>query len=64
MKCNRCEDCGWVCENHPDMPWEGKHACPCGAAGAPCPVCNAVEGEQPRLPAGYVIDPDKDGWRN
>jgi hypothetical protein len=33
MKCSRCEDCGWVCENHPDRPWDGEHACTCGGAG-------------------------------
>ena len=40
MKCPLCEDCGWVCENHPDRPWEGKDACTCGGAGMPCPWCN------------------------
>lgn len=41
-KCRNCSDAGWVCENHPDMPWGGTssdpHACECGA-GAPCRVC-------------------------
>jgi len=27
MKCLLCEDTGWVCENHPDQPWQGPHAC-------------------------------------
>jgi len=40
MKCTHCEDVGWVCEDHPEKPWEGPHACNCGAAGMPCPVCN------------------------
>ena len=44
MKCSLCEDCGWVCETHPDRPWEGEHACTCGAAGAPCPRCNGRRG--------------------
>jgi hypothetical protein len=35
MKCLCCEDTGWVCENHPDQPWEGPHACSCGDAGMP-----------------------------
>jgi hypothetical protein len=53
MKCSLCEDCGWVCENHPARPWEGEHACTCGAAGAPCPRCNVPEkDEAPRLPEG------------
>jgi hypothetical protein len=43
-----------VCENHPARPWEGEHACTCGAAGAPCPWCNMPEkGEMPRLPEGF-----------
>jgi hypothetical protein len=28
--CPRCDGCGWVCENHPDRPWQGQHACECG----------------------------------
>ncbi|QOZ69132.1 hypothetical protein WN72_24535 [Bradyrhizobium arachidis] len=40
MKCTTCADTGWVCENHPDRPWEGPQACSCGGAGAPCPACN------------------------
>lgn len=41
--CKVCDDTGWVCENHKDLPWKGvsdrKDACECGA-GAPCDVCN------------------------
>jgi hypothetical protein len=43
---SRCRNCGgdaWVCENHPDRPWDGTSgsddACGCGA-GAPCAVCS------------------------
>ena len=25
VKCEVCEDCGWVCESRPDSPWEGEH---------------------------------------
>jgi hypothetical protein len=32
MKCSLYEDCGWVCESHPDRPWQGKHVCTCGGA--------------------------------
>jgi hypothetical protein len=54
MKCWLCEDCGWVCEAHPDKPWEGEEACTCGDIGAPCPECNVPEkGEFPRLPDGF-----------
>jgi hypothetical protein len=54
MKCLLCEDCGWVCENHPDRPFEGEHACTCGGAGDPCPRCNAGdENTLPRPPDGF-----------
>jgi hypothetical protein len=40
LSCLLCDDLGWVCENHPDQPWEGPHACSCRGVGAPCPECN------------------------
>jgi hypothetical protein len=46
MKCSLCEDCGWVCESHPDRPWEGEHACTCSGAGEPCPRCNVPEKDE------------------
>jgi hypothetical protein len=65
MRCLLCEDCGWVCEAHPDRPWEGEHACRCGGAGAPCPHCNASEdGTAPRMPKGFKTEFDKKGWRH
>jgi hypothetical protein len=55
--CLLCEGTGWVCEDHPDQPWDGPHACRCGAAGAPCPHCNTPDdGEAPRLPIGFKPD--------
>lgn len=40
--CNNCDGMGWVCENHPNKPWDGisnrKNACGCGA-GMPCGKC-------------------------
>ena len=63
--CANCDDLGWVCENHPDRPWEGPRACNCGGAGAPCPACNAAgDGEVPRMPEGFRVEVDKDGWRH
>jgi hypothetical protein len=57
MKCLLCEDTGRVCENHPDQPWEGPHACARGGAGAPCPRCNAATGDEPPcLPNGFKPD--------
>ena len=26
VKCTRCQDVHWVCENHPDKPWNAEHA--------------------------------------
>jgi hypothetical protein len=55
--CPICEGIGWVCENHPDQPWTGPHACTCGGAGAPCPRCNAATSDEtPRLPKGFEPD--------
>jgi len=55
--CARCDNCRWVCENHPDKPWEGRRACPCGGAGAPCPVCNRVDEDTiPAMPDDFVAD--------
>jgi hypothetical protein len=38
VECPHCEGWGWVCENHPDLPWESGSArdCGCGGAGMPC----------------------------
>lgn len=40
-ECPICGGDGWVCENHPDKPWEGadvpaRFRCSCGGAGMPC----------------------------
>lgn len=54
MKCTRCDDTHWVCENHTDRPWEGPRACGCGGAGEPCPVCNSTTSDElPLLPKGF-----------
>ncbi len=38
--CARCQDVGWVCEEHPDRPWsKTEGGCQCGAR-MPCPDCN------------------------
>jgi hypothetical protein len=55
--CLVCESTGWVCENHPDMPWDGPRACRCGGAGMPCLICNPSSlDEPPRLPKGFEPD--------
>jgi hypothetical protein len=33
--CPICRGIGWVCENHPEKPWDSELGCVCGA-GAPC----------------------------
>lgn len=40
--CLRCEGVLWVCENHPEKPWDKTkdNGCDCGA-GDPCPDCNS-----------------------
>lgn len=48
--CPVCMGTLWVCEDHPELPWDGEGACGCGAAGAPC-VCNP----EVRLEDGFVI---------
>jgi hypothetical protein len=65
MTCILCEDTGWVCENHPDTPWDGEYACTCGGAGMPCPQCNPSDLDHPpRPPAGTHIEFDEKGWRH
>lgn len=63
--CAYCDDCGWVCENHPGKPWDGDRACGCGVAGMPCVRCNPSDlANPPRPPAGMRIAFDKEGWRH
>jgi hypothetical protein len=56
--CARCDNCRFVCEAHPDKPWDGPCACGCGAPGDPCPVCNnrMYEGTEPELPEDFVVE--------
>lgn len=44
-KCGTCDDTGWVCEAHDNLPFEGLSyvGCKCGGAGMPCPKCNVEE---------------------
>lgn len=54
MACARCDGTHWVCEFHPDRPWDGPKACGCGGAGEPCPDCNdAAPDELPVLPKDF-----------
>ena len=40
--CLICRGIGWVCEKHPEKPWDPELGCVCGA-GAPC-KCNETDG--------------------
>lgn len=31
--CADCDNSGWVCEDHPEVPWNSGEGC-CGGAGA------------------------------
>jgi hypothetical protein len=54
VKCTTCDDTGWVCEAHPNIPWLGDRACECLQPGKPCPKCNvANEDNPPRLPPDF-----------
>jgi hypothetical protein len=56
LHCARCDNCRWVCEFHPDRPWEGPRARGRGGAGAPCPLCNRVDdGTEPEMPDDFVV---------
>lgn len=39
--CEKCNNTGWVCEDHDNLPWESgfENDCTCGGAGMPC-GCN------------------------
>lgn len=40
--CDVCGGEGWVCEEHPEMGFDGDYACMCGGAGIPC-KCNLAQ---------------------
>jgi hypothetical protein len=68
--CKVCKGARWVCEDHPELPWDGAsddaNACHCGGAGLPCLACNSCDREhKPEMPDGFgsLIDSD-DGWTN
>jgi hypothetical protein len=44
--CYKCLGVGWVCENHPGLPWSDQRGCTCGA-GMPCECNRAGEAETP-----------------
>ena len=58
MACPTCGDFGWVCEDHPDQPFN--HADPttpdgrCGGAGMPCPDYRcSIPTTPPPMPPGW-----------
>jgi hypothetical protein len=56
--CPICFGIGWVCENHPDRPWDDELGCTCGA-GTPC-ECNSAEGhEEPDISQVIISESEK-----
>lgn len=52
--CSNCNGERWVCENHPNVMWDGDQTC-CGGAGMPCPACNPCDANTPpAMPPGSV----------
>ena len=49
MICDRCEDEAWICEKHPDLPFEHDD---CPGPGMPCPDCN--DPDDPVFPPGSI----------
>lgn len=43
-ECPKCKGEGWVCEEHPDVPFplDDEHEKVCGGAGMPC-ICNPMQ---------------------
>lgn len=55
LDCSVCHGARWVCENHPDRPWDTPDGCRCGGAGMPCETCNPCDHEHPpQMPEGWV----------
>jgi hypothetical protein len=53
LNCPYCFGLGWVCENHPHLPWKGSpKGCQCGA-GMPC-ECNRAEGHEEPDSSGVI----------
>lgn len=66
--CTKCADSGWVCENHPDLPFSAvciaDNACNCGGAGMPC-ECDPMSKDTARVVpfkrkklSGFIQDAD------
>ncbi len=53
--CKTCDGERWVCESHPDQPWNGGDLECCGGAGIPCADCNPCGGrdDPPLDPPGF-----------
>ena len=59
--CERCDGTGWVCENHPDKPWEDSGSalsCDCGGAGDACD-CNPDGDFPPGFRVTMSVNPDE-----
>ena len=61
--CPACEDSGHVCEDHPNLPWDGvsnsNNTCKCGGAGMPCKMCCSEVPKDCMYSAVLAFVPDK-----
>lgn len=56
--CEICKGEGWVCEEHPGIPYEGPERCGCCGAGMHC-VCNSEIELIGDLVVIAAVDPEK-----
>jgi hypothetical protein len=55
--CLRCDNTGWLCEAHPNLPWiDSPRGCRCGAPGDPCPCNSCSIDEPPTMGPGFEAD--------
>jgi hypothetical protein len=65
MKSTVCEECGWFVKTTRTSRGKASTHAPAALLGAPCPACNSTnDGDAPRMPGGFKIKVDKDGWRH
>lgn len=62
-ECTICGGSNWVCEEHPDKPWDGDRRC-CGAPGVPCQCNPSDRNNPPRELKGFKVCADKNGYRH
>jgi hypothetical protein len=55
--CLRCDNCRWVCEKHPERPWEGPTGQRLRRGRRALPFCDRTDADTvPEMPEGFVVD--------